>query len=57
MDFNVYIFPSHTLVTLRSLTNFAGQKMQGGRQERSFSSKYFTPKCNYSKESIFYVSQ
>ena len=37
-------------VTLTSLTKFGGKKMQSGRRERYFSSNYFSPKCNYSKE-------
>ena len=43
-DFNVYIFPAHTPVTLTSLTEFEGKKMQSGTQETCFSSKYCTLK-------------
>ena len=53
MRFNIYIFPAHTHATLTSLTIFGGKKMQSSRQERRFSSNYFTLKCNYSKGSLF----
>lgn len=52
-NLNVYIFPSPAHVTLTSSITFGGKKMQSGMWERCFSSIYFTPKNNYSKESGF----
>ena len=31
--------------------------MRSGRRERSFSSNYFIPKCNYIEESFFQIAQ
>ena len=60
MHFNVYIFRAQASVyfdeTL-TLSNFRGKTMQSDGQERSFSSKFVTPKCNYSKENIFKITQ
>ena len=47
-------FPfTHTCVTLTPLTNSGGRKMESGRRVRSFSPKWFNPKCNYSKKQFF----
>ena len=57
MDFNVYIFPTHSSVFLTSLTKFGRKKMWSSGRERSFSSSYFIPKCNYIEDSVFQIEQ
>ena len=44
-------------VFLTSLTRFGVTKMRSSRRERSFSSSYFIPKCNYIEDSAFRIAQ
>ena len=52
-----YVFPTRASVFLTSLTKFGGNKMRSSRRERSFSSNYFIPKCNYIEDSVFQIEQ
>lgn len=49
MDFNVYKFPAHALISLMSIIIFGGKKMQSGRGEKYFSSKHFIKIINEMK--------
>ena len=47
-----FLFPIRARVTLTSLINFGGKRMQSGSKERRFSSKYFSLKCNFGNASF-----
>ena len=51
-DFTVKICPALALVTLKS--NFGGKKVQGGKEERHFSSKYSKEIVNETRVYFFH---